>query len=211
MCIRRAVGARMNGFRAFRYYLALKLHFSNDKFNVFQNNGHIKYSYETFNVRNDRHLFEKLARKFDTDKDLIQFFVANFAYGNDNMIYAIEEANEYYIEWIKRKQSMTKTFEDDLGIIQLEAEKNVLSMDQIINFTLNDYPCIIKLYLGKKVSIESLTILNEFMDFIPKWKQNQSAMLILENDIRKIEKLKGFVKYVPEKIKPIFNEFITNF
>jgi hypothetical protein len=36
-------------------------------------------------------------------------------------------------------------------------------------------------------------------------------LLILENDIRKVEKLKGFVKYVPEKIKPIFNEFITNF
>jgi len=107
----------MTGFKAFRYYLALKLHFNNDKYNVFENKGNIKYSYENFNSRNDRHIFEKLARKFDTDKDLIQFLVANFAYGHDNMIFAIEEANEYYLEWQKRKQSISRIFKDDLNSI----------------------------------------------------------------------------------------------
>jgi hypothetical protein len=201
----------MTGFKAFRYYLALKLHFNNDKYNVFENKGNIKYSYENFNSRNDRHIFEKLARKFDTDKDLIQFLVANFAYGHDNMIFAIEEANEYYLEWQKRKQSITRIFKDDLNTIELESQKNALSLDQIINFTLNEYPSIIKLYLGKKISIESVSMLNDLLDFIPKWKQNQSGMLILESDIRRIEKLKGFVKYQQDKIKPIFNEFITIF
>jgi len=201
----------MTGFKAFRYYLALKLHFNNDKYNVFENKGNIKYSYENFNSRNDRHIFEKLARKFDTDKDLIQFLVANFAYGHDNMIFAIEEANEYYLEWQKRKQSISRIFKDDLNTIELESQKNALSIDQIINFTLNEYPSIIKLYLGKKIAIESISILNDLLDFIPKWKQNPSAMLILESDIRRIEKLKGFVKYEAERIKPIFNEFITIF
>ena len=201
----------MTGFKAFRYYLALKLHFNNDKYNVFENKGNIKYSYENFNSRNDRHIFEKLARKFDTDKELIQFLVANFAYGHDNMIFAIEEANEYYLEWQKRKQSITRIFKDDLNTIELESQKNALSIDQIINFTLNEYPCIIKLYLGKKIAIESVSILNDLLDFIPKWKQNQSGMLILESDIRRIEKVKGFVKYEQDRIKPIFNEFITIF
>jgi len=201
----------MTGFKAFRYYLALKLHFNNDKYNVFENKGNIKYSYENFNSRNDRHIFEKLARKFDTDKELIQFLVANFAYGHDNMIFAIEEANEYYLEWQKRKQSITRIFKDDLNTIELESQKHALSLDQIINFTLNEYPSIIKLYLGKKIAIESVSILNDLLDFIPKWKQNQSGMLILESDIRKIEKIKGFVKYEQERIKPIFNEFITIF
>ena len=201
----------MTGFKAFRYYLALKLHFNNDKYNVFENKGNIKYSYENFNSRNDRHIFEKLARKFDTDKDLIQFLVANFAYGHDNMIFAIEEANEYYLEWQKRKQSITRIFRDDLNTIELESQKNALSLDQIINFTLNEYPGIIRLYLGKKIAIESVSILNDLLDFIPKWKQNQSGMLILESDIRRIEKIKGFVKYEQERIKPIFNEFIAIF
>ena len=201
----------MTGFKAFRYYLALKLHFNNDKFNVFENRGNVKYSYENFNSRNDRHIFEKLARKFDSDKELIQFLVANFAYGHDNMIFAIEEANEFYLEWQKRKQSITRIFKDDLNTIELESQKNALSLDQIINFTLNEYPCIIRRYLGKKISIESISILNDLLDFIPVWKTNKSGMLILESDIRKIEKIKGFVKYDAEKIKPIFNEFITIF
>ena len=201
----------MTGFKAFRYYLALKLHFNNDKFNVFENRGNVKYSYENFNSRNDRHIFEKLARKFDSDKELIQFLVANFAYGHDNMIFAIEEANEFYLEWQKRKQSITRIFKDDLNTIELESQKNALSLDQIINFTLNEYPCIIRRYLGKKISIESRSILNDLLDFIPVWKTNKSGMLILESDIRKIEKIKGFVKYDAEKIKPIFNEFITIF
>lgn len=201
----------MTGFKAFRYYLALKLHFNNDKYNVFENKGNIKYSYENFNSRNDKHIFEKLARKFDTDKELIQFLVANFAYGHDNMVFAIEEANEYYLEWQKRKQSITRIFKDDLNTIELESQKNALSLDQIINFTLNEYPSIIKLYLGKKITIECISILNDLLDFIPKWKQNQSGMLILESDIRRIEKIKGFIKYEDDRIKPIFNEFITIF
>jgi hypothetical protein len=201
----------MTGFKAFRYYLALKLHFNNDKYNVFENKGNIKYSYENFNSRNDRHIFDKLARKFNTDKELIQFLVSNFAYGHDNMIFAVEEANEYYLEWQKRKQSITRIFKDDLNTIELESQKHALSLDQIINFTLNQYPSIIKLYLGKKITIESISILNDLLDFIPTWKKNPSCMVILESDIRKIEKIKGFVKYEQEKIKPIFNEFITIF
>ena len=127
------------------------------------------------------------------------------------MIFAIEEANEYYLEWQKRKQSISRIFKDDLNTIELESQKNALSLDQIINFTLNEYPSIIKLYLGKKIAIESVSILNDLLAFIPKWKQNPSGMLILESDIRRIEKLKGFVKYEQERIKPIFNEFITIF
>jgi len=198
----------MTGFRAFRYYIALKLHFNKQSFNVFQNRGNIKGSYAAFESRNDKYLFEKLAKKFVSDKDLIQFLVANLAYGNDNIVYALEEAEEYYIQWMKRKQSITKSFFDDLNTIQFEAEKNNYNLDQIINFTLNTYPVIIKLYLGKKISMESINILNDFIPMVQKWKQEPS-MMVIENDILRIEKLKGFVKYDRSKIENKVNEFIT--
>ena len=50
----------MTGFKAFRYYVALKLHFTKDKFNVFENRGNVKGSYQAFDARNDKFLFEKL-------------------------------------------------------------------------------------------------------------------------------------------------------
>ena len=198
----------MTGFKAFRYYVALKLHFTKDKFNVFENRGNVKGSYQAFDARNDKFLFEKLARKYRTDQEMIQFLVANIAYGNDNIVYGMEEAEEYYIQWTKRKQSLTKTFKDDLNLLQLESEKNNLSLDQIINFTLNTYPYIIKLYLGKLISMESICILNDFIPMITKWEAEPTA-LILEEDIRRIKKLKGFVKYDREKLEKTINEFIT--
>src|SRR6056300_1066052 len=178
----------MTGFKAFRYYIALKLHFTKDKFNVFENKGHIKGSYSAFEARNDKYLFEKLARKFPKDQDIIQFIVANLSIGNDNIIYGMEEAEENYI--------------------QLESEKNNYNLDQIINCTLNQFPYIIKLYLGKLICMESIVILNDFVPMIARWKEEPSLML-LENDILRIEKLKGFVKYNRDKIEKQVNEFLT--
>lgn len=198
----------MTGFKAFRYYIALKLHFTKEKFDVFENKGHIKGSYAAFDARNDKYLFEKLARKFPKDQDIIQFIVANLSIGNDNIIYGMEEAEENYIQWIKRKQSITHTFLNDINTIQLESEKNNFNLDQIINCTLNQFPYIIKLYLGKLICMESIVILNDFVPMIAKWKQEPS-LILLENDILRIEKLKGFVKYNRDKIEKQVNEFIT--
>jgi hypothetical protein len=69
----------MDGFKAYRYYLAIKLHFTSDKFNVFENRGNVKGTREAFTARNDRYIFEKLANKYNDDREIIQFFVANFA------------------------------------------------------------------------------------------------------------------------------------
>jgi hypothetical protein len=196
----------MTGYKAFRYYVALKLHFSKDKFDVFQNRGNIKGSFEAFNARNDRYMFEKLARKYDTDQELIQFFVSNFAYGNTDMVYGMEQGEENYIVWKRRKESITHLFKSDLDSVQLEAEKNKLDMAGMFYFLDNNYPYLLKMYLGKQVSIETLHIINLEQDIIANWKMD-SRSVMLEDELRRIEKLRGFVKYDREKIQKIFSEF----
>jgi len=197
----------MDGFKAYKYYIAIKLHFTKDSFDVFKNRGSVKGTREAFNARNDRYIFEKLARKYPVDKDLIQFYVANFAYGNDGMIYSIEEAESYLLEWNKRKQSITKIFADDLNKILMDAYKRKIKETSIINFTLNQYPSILNLYLGKQIGIETLRILDDVANLIEPWKQNTSMTLLWENEIRKVEKSKGFVKYDKEKIMSSYLEF----
>jgi len=56
--------------------------------------------------------------------------------------------------------------------------------------------------------MESICILNDFIPMITKWEAEPTA-LILEEDIRRIKKLKGFVKYDREKLEKTINEFIT--
>jgi len=200
----------MTGFKAYRYYLALKLHFTTDKFNVFENKGNVRGSFETFQARNDKHLFDKLARKFATDKELIQWMVAQFVYGNTNFIYSISEGDAHYLEWVRVKESITKIFSDDLNVLQLEHEKHGYNVQELINCTLNDFPIIIKLYLGKRIHPQTIAILSDMSDEVAAWLNNQNLALVLESEIRIIYKMSGFLKYDKQKLSKIFNEFIAN-
>lgn len=198
----------MDGFKAYRYYLAIKLHFTTDKFDVFQNRGNVKGTREAFNARNDRYIFEKLANKFDQDKDIIQFFVSNFAYGNGTAIYDGKEADDAYTEWLRRKQSITKVFIDDLANLLTYIETNRLKHTAIFEFTENEYPVALKQYVGGKISIETLRIIDDFYPIIHKWKDNNSVKYIWEDEMRRITKLTGFVKYDKIKIRKIFDHFM---
>jgi hypothetical protein len=197
----------MDGFKAYRYYLAIKLHFTTDKFNVFENRGNVKGTREAFNARNDRYIFEKLANKHQADREIIQFFVSNFAYGKDTAIYAGQEADETFMEWNRRKQSITKIFIDDLATILNHVEINKLNHSSIFNFTDNEYPIALTLFLGGKITIETLRIIDDFSGFIEEWKNHSSIKYIWEAELRRITKLTGFVKYDKIKLEKIFNHF----
>lgn len=200
----------MDGYKAYKYYMAVKLHFTKDNFDAFKNRGNIKGTRDAFNARNDRYIFEKLARKYPIDKDIIQFFVANFAYGNDAVVYSYEEAETNYIEWIKRKQSITKVFSDDCSKLAMENLK-CKGKYSTFNFTENQYPSILKLFLAKSIAVESMRIFDDILSMVDTWKQNSSVMLLWEDDIRRIEKSKGFIKYDEPKIMKIYTDYKEEF
>jgi hypothetical protein len=56
--------------------------------------------------------------------------------------------------------------------------------------------------------MESINILNDFIPMVQKWK-NEPMLMVIENDILRIEKLRGFIKYDRSKIENKVNEFIT--
>jgi hypothetical protein len=198
----------MDGFKAYKYYMAIKLHFTKDSFDVFKNRGNVKGTREAFNARNDSYLFEKLARKFPVDKDLIQFYVANFAYSNEYSLDSFSDSLDNLMEWTRRKQSITKIFSDDCSRILMYKHKEKLSEKQIFYFTNIQYPGILKMFLGKQISIESVAIMDSYMKLLENWKQNSSMLLLWENDIRRIEKLGGFIKFDKKKIEPVIKNFV---
>jgi hypothetical protein len=197
----------VDGFKAYRYYLAIKLHFTTDKFNVFENRGNVRGTREAFNARNDRYIFEKLANKISEDKDIIQFFVANFAYGKDTAIYEGKEAEDNYLEWRKRKESISKVFVDDLTNILHTIEVNRLKTTAIFEFTDDEYPIALKLFLGGKITIETMRILDDFTGSIEKWSDHPTVKYIWDDELRRIKKLTGFVKYDKIKLSKIFDSF----
>lgn len=193
----------MTALQAYRYYMALKLHFTTDSFDVFKN-PRVKCSQKTFEGRNDRYLFEKLSYKYNTDRDLIQYIASNFIYGHNEVVYDEEESSNCYTKWIKHKESITKLFEDDLSKILLYAQRNKLSKDDLLN---GNPPIILQLYIGNHISIESISILDDTLNLIDNWKDNIMSNF-WESDIRRIAKSKRFIKYNKSRIQPIVENFL---
>ena len=196
----------MDGYDAFQYYMALKLHFSKDSFDVFKT-PKIKCTPQIFEKRNDRFLFEKIAKKHPVDRELIQYYVANFAYGNTNFVYNEEESISCYFEWVKRKESMTKLFSDDIDRIVNYVQKNKFNKEEVLNFTFGTPSVILSLYLGKHISIETVRIIDDFLGIIDKWKSAEFTTSFWDSDICRIAKLKRFIRYDVNRIKPIIDSF----
>ena len=196
----------MDGFKAYKYYMAVKLHFTSRKYNVFETRGHVKGTREAFNARNDRYIFEKLGQKYD-DREIIQFFVSNFAYGNDTAIYGNSEAEELYFEWQRRKQSITKIFIDDLANVMNICDVHKFNIEGIFKSNNGDLPVLTSMFLSGKITIETLRMIDDIEPFVESWENDPMIKIVLGDKLLRIEKLKGFVKYDKDKITKVYNHF----
>ena len=71
----------------------------------------------------------------------------------------------------------------------------------------NEYPITLKMFLGGKITIESMRIIDDFTGIIEKWKDHPSVKYIWDDEMRRITKLTGFVKYDKIKLSNIFDAF----
>lgn len=192
----------MDGFKAYKIFMATKLHFTTEKYDVFEKQGRVSGSRTTFEKRNDRFLFEKLANKFKNEQELAHFFVANFAYGNRNVIYS-EESDSYYKEWIRRKESRTHIFQQDLQEIENHLEVNKIPSSELFSIE-SGAPELLKLYLGGHVTLETMVIVNEFDNFLQSW---EPLIMMWHDAFLVIRKAKRFVRFDRDRLQSIYTNF----
>ena len=190
----------MDAFKAYRYYSAIKLHFTSQKYNVFKTRGRVKCSLEKFALRNDYPLFERIGRKFNDEREYIKFLACNFMYRNANVIYDDVSAQANYKEYKRRRQSITKIFSDDLNTIVLAGAS--------YDFGGNKIPDVLQLYMSNKITLETMVILNDMDGYIDRLKEVDRISLILGDELLRIEKAKGFVKYDPYKVMDAYTTFL---
>lgn len=192
----------VNGYEFFQYDRATKLHFTTEKYNVFEHKGRTNGTkFSTFLARKDYNSYNSLATKFESPIEAIQFLTSNYAYKNNNPIFNVSLSNNNFIIWKKRKQSITNTFSSDIDTIILHIEKKDISYNDVICCK-DGMPELFKLYLGGTITIETLHIINEIDPFLDSWKTNM--MLMWKQDLLIIQKLKKFVKFDETKIKEIY-------
>lgn len=154
-------------YEVYRYYLALRLHFTTDHYDVVKQRGRVRASKQAFYKRRDLHSIKKVAENY-SEKEIVDFLVANFTSGDRwGGVFDID-AKEKYINWKKRVESLAYTFEKELASIVNHCEKSSTSYHDCFIPTKNEHSYIIKMYLRKEVSIETLVILYQlnFLNYV---------------------------------------------
>tara|TARA_Y100000361_G_scaffold120823_1_gene112591 strand:+ start:165 stop:758 length:594 start_codon:yes stop_codon:yes gene_type:complete len=177
------------GFDSYQLYLGIKLHFNSESYDFIKYNGKVKADLPSFLKRNDRFHFGKLARLYKGE--LLDFYVANLSL-KDKWVGDLldNESKKVYLDWKKRNQKLTYQFEQD--VMRLLEKKTI---QEVLTVKNGQHPYLLKQFLGKKISLETMCILDEITEYSKKWNELISETLIYPETINKINKYKSFISF----------------
>jgi hypothetical protein len=189
----------MSAFECYQEYLALKNHFSKPTYDYFKYNGKMKVNVSSFEKRKDKLFFQKLAKH----PDVHNFLIANLSVNEKSWIRELaysEEAEKTYKDWLKRQQSLTYVFKQELGKLDSKFNNNFVCRN-------NEHPTLLKLYLGKEISLDTMCLLLEISGAKKHWDSKMQYDLIWDNLRIKVEKYSPFISYDKDKIKNIVLDY----
>ena len=176
---------RMNEFEAYKEYIALKLHFTSD-YDYFKYNGKTNVTSHSFNERKDKHHFKRLAKKYE-DSIIREYFIANLI---DNKPWVGNMDVATYSQWQARTQSIEYIFQNDVENLLT----NVTEFDIIFNSDKGNHPKLVKAYLGKKISLETLVIFEKLLHFRKTFDKKIKEQIIWPKVSQLIKKYEPFVE-----------------
>ena len=196
----------MMPFDAYRCYLSLKNHFTQDHYDFHKKEGRSRVTKQTFYKRKDRFWFERFARQ-KNDKEVVDFFVSNFVSTTDPAKMYIREmiqtGEDRYIDWKKRTQSLAYTFKEESEYLFKEN-----SMDKVFDCS-QGHPIVLKKFLGGNISLETLVIYDRILgygkDFDKKLKDP-----VWETVSKRVRKYTPFLNIDVFRYKKILKEVVIS-
>ena len=182
-------------------YLSLKLHFTTDTFDYFKYGNAAKASQQSFDSRRDKFFFVKLSRTFKED-ELREFFVANMIV--EDKVYPatlVREGAKNYKEYIKRKQSMSYNFKEDVMTLHDMSQRfdNLFIIDGV-------HPPLLKAHLGGKITLETLAIFNKIFQFIGNFDKIIKEDIVWKPLRNRVVKYEPFIHIDKGKYKSIIKQ-----
>ena len=182
---------KMTPSEALQHFVALKLHFSSADYDA------IKYHFKTRHLnldnRKDKYFFIKLARQPDP-KGLC---IANISYSPTMWVGELFEppAMERYWSWRRYQEGLTYYFSQELKKFNKDDFKCPIE-----NVGTWHHPQALKRYLRQDVSLDTLTILNDFIQFDKIWDSYLNGDPVWQHVKLVINKYRPFISYDREKI-----------
>jgi hypothetical protein len=191
----------------FAAYALWKLHFTSESYDYFRYNGKTNVSKQTFTTNKSKYQFYKLSRKYDLE-ELKNFYIANFIQGKGDWVGdLLQDGDENYTKWQKTQQSLTYTFENDI-IVLLDKVENPNDLLVVRN---NEFPKLMQYTTQGDITLETLIILNDLMNFFPMWEKEIYDDIVWPSFKTKCVKYKPFLHYDKEKFKQILKEKIKEY
>ena len=195
----------MSPFQVYIEYLALKSHFSNEKYDYFKYNKKVRASVASFNKRSDKYWFEKSSRKYN-DKEIVNFLVSNFvAADNTSNLWIgeiINSGERTYQEWMKRQQSLTYLFKEQSTELFSQAKlENVFDCSK-------GHPILLKTFLKSELAPEIMVIYDTIFSYISEFDKKLLDP-VWETVSLKIKKYKPFIHIDIFQYKKLLRDIIN--
>ena len=184
----------MTDYEAYQNYLAMKLHFGGD-YDFHKYNGKVSATLESFEKRKDKYKFVRLSRKL-SDPQILDYYLANFIRGKE-WIGDFDEKN-----WMNHKkiaQSLQYFYENDLEKLLTSSH----NFDILFKCDNGNHPKLIKAYLGKKITLETLVILEKVLQYKEVFDKDITEKFIWPKVSKLIGKYEPFMKISTRKYKMI--------
>jgi hypothetical protein len=140
-----------------------------------------------------------------SDEEIVNFFVSNFASCEDPQSLwigeIIKDGEVNYKNWMRKTQSLSYIFKDEVSIF------NSKNFDEMFKIEGNRHPKILKEYLQKKISLESMIILNNIIEYKKQFDKKLQDP-VWEFVSMRIEKYTPFLHIDENKFKLILKESV---
>ena len=179
-------------------YCAMKAHFENKGYDFIKFNGKTKVSRNSFYKRNDRIFFVKLSRKYRSEQQIRDYLLANFIVEQKGCVGSFTEDN--YSAWLKRQQSLMYNFEQELSSVE--------SIGSLLSTNGSNHPVLLKKYIGKKMSLETMIMLDEITSFSKHWDKELEEDYVWKDVKKLMNNYKKFLTFSVDKSKMVLNKFL---
>ena len=190
-------------FETYKTYLAMKQHFTKDKYDYHKYCGRSRATLSAFHKRKDRYFFEKMSRSHP-DKEIEDYFLANFVTCKDPeplwIGEIIQEGDKNYQQWQKKVQSLSYVFREDID--KLFDRK----VDEVFDCS-KGHPHILKSYLGGYTTLETLVICDRIFGYVKNFDKKLQDP-VWETVSRRIKKYTPFLNINVPRYKKVLKEAI---
>ena len=198
------------GFDVFKTYLAVKNHFTSD-YDYGKYGGRVTAKLESFTKRPDRYFFHKLSKRYN-ERDILDFFVANFAVDSNKWVGNIinNEGAENYTKFRKYKDNFDYHFRNDCVSIRNDLANRDILFDDGFFVHNGQHPRVLRLHIQKRIHIQTTVILDSVLSFSKVWNKEINEKVVWPKIAHTLTKLKPFVTYNDTNVKLIMKDVFVN-